>query len=391
MDESDLGEGALAQGAEPIRCEIVRRVASAGAVGVGVDAYMDLCLRGDGVGYYRRQTALGRGGDFVTAPEISQVFGELIGIWCVLAWRWMGEPDAIRLVEIGPGRGTMMRDILRALKVAPKLRQQLRVELLEVSEALEATQRAILANSDVAITWSTPPASRFEGATILVANELLDALAIHQAVWVEGAWHPRIVVAGADGRLGFGHAADAIAPPPLVGASANHSGREQPAEGTITEWRMLGASGAEPDSSLVGMLSQMAEGGPFAGLLVDYGYDGPAPLGDTLQAVRDHRHVDPLEDPGLADLSALVDFADLRRQLGQAGLSATASLTQGEFLTALGIGARAARLVAAASDAGAVNRIESGVHRLLAPNGMGTRFRAIAVHNGQTSPPPFPA
>ena len=163
---------------------------------------MQACLQDPEHGYYRRQPAIGRAGDFVTAPEISQVFGELVGLWCAVVWQQMGSPPAVRLIELGPGRGTLMRDALRAARLVPEFRAALHVELVESNAALEPVQRATLSGEGVPLRWSADilPGA---GPAIVIANEFIDTLPVAQWVFRDGAWRARCVGLDAAGDLAF--------------------------------------------------------------------------------------------------------------------------------------------------------------------------------------------
>ncbi len=327
---------------------------------------MQACLHDPEHGYYRNSPAIGGGGDFVTSPEISQVFGELIGLWCAVVWQGMGAPTRVRLVELGPGRGTLMRDALRAARVDPAFRAALNVRLVETNAALEAEQRAGLGGEGVPIAWSADLESEGEPApTIVVANEFLDTLPVAQWVFSEGRWHRRCVGLGGDGSFCF------------VAGEADASITQPAQTGDILESRA---------TALAGWADGLAAcGAPLAALLIDYGHPAPA-LGDTLQAVAAHGYGDPLRSAGEADLSAQVDFAGVADAMRAQRLACDGPVPQGQFLAALGIVERASRLMAANPEKAAT--IEAGVARLLAPGGMGTRFCALGVRSESVAPLP---
>lgn len=343
-----------------------RRIARQGPV--SVREYMALCLTDPTHGYYRRRNAIGSTGDFVTAPEVSQVFGELLGIWTATVWQQLGSPGRWRLVELGPGRGTLMRDLLRALKVLPECLPGLAVELIEISEPLMAEQRALLGSAaDVVWHSELAPAPL---PTIVIANEFLDALPVRQLVRAGGQWHERLV--GVDPGGGFRFVTGD--PRPLTRAPA------APAEGAIFETR-------DGFIGLIDVLAVQARTAPLACLFVDYGHIGPL-TGETLQAVRDQRYAPVLEAPGEADLSAHVDFGDLTAAARAHGLSAHGPITQAELLMGLGLTARIERLMTGASPA-VVNRLETAAARLVAPEAMGARYLATAITSPGLAPPPF--
>ena len=338
---------------------------------ITVHDYMQLCLSDPEHGYYRRKPAIGAEGDFITAPEISQCFGEIIGLWAVVAWQRMGRPKPFSLIELGPGRGTMMRDMLRAARAVPGFAEAVRVVLIETSEALAAVQRRTLAAVGIDVMWPTelPAAS---GPTILVANEYLDTLPAQQWQRSAGAWHWRTVDLDANGRLCF---SVTVSPGRPTGIVPLH-----PADGDIFE-----RTDAAPQiHCLIGGHFKHV---PAIMLMLDYGHAVPS-FGETLQAVRGHRHVHPLAYPGESDLTVQVDFGQFGRlasndhATGRPAPSPVACdgpITQAEFLGRLGIVERASRLMAA-NPAKAL-AIEAGVKRLLDPAGMGGRFKVIAVRS----------
>lgn len=354
--------------ATPLARQLAERIAQQGPLGVA--DYVEACLQDPERGYYRRQMAIGRSGDFITAPEISQVFGELIGLWCAVVWQSTGSPPALRLVELGPGRGTLMRDALRAARLVPAFRAALEVELVESNAALEQVQRATLASEEVPIRWSGQLAAG-TGPVILIANEFLDTLPLQQWVFRGGAWQERCVGLDAAGALAFVDQKAAVEP-----ALPSDIGKAR--EGDIYESR------APALATLAGTLSRL--GSPCAALFIDYGHTR-AGYGDTLQAIAAHRYADPLQAPGEADLTAQVDFAAFATAMRAAGLACDGPLPQGEFLGRLGIVERASRLMAANPDKAA--QIEASVARLMAPGGMGTRFQAIGIRSVDT--PALPA
>ena len=350
---------------------------------LSVDAYMQACIGDPEHGYWRRRDTIGAAGDFVTAPEISQIFGELIGLWCVVTWQQLGMPKPLRLIELGPGRGTLMRDALRAARKVPGFLEAATVHLVEISSVLREAQREMLAATQPSagmdprlrgddgghsVTWHDSVGDVPEGAAIIVANEFLDALPIRQLVHVDGAWHERVVALDAQTALAFAQGEKVNFP-----ADASL----QPKAGAIIELR-------EGEDLLLAELAARRD--PLVALFIDYG-PASATVGDTLQAVRRHGYVDPLAAPGTADLTAHVLFAGLAGKADAAGLAADGPMTQAEFLGRLGIAERATRLMAANPAKAA--QIEAGVQRLMAPTGMGQLFKVLAVRS-RTLPAPVP-
>src|SRR5262245_28627739 len=198
----------MADERSPLEAEIRRRIAQGGPMPVA--QYMELCLTHPEHGYYITRDPLGASGDFTTSPEISQMFGELIGIWAAAAWRTMGSPENVRLVELGPGRGTMMVDALRAAKVLPDFRSAVVAHLVEVSPVLETLQRLAFGAVDVPVHWHKSLAEVPEGPLIVLANEFFDALPVHQAVMCADGWHERVIKIDEDDKLHFSIARDPI-------------------------------------------------------------------------------------------------------------------------------------------------------------------------------------
>jgi SAM-dependent MidA family methyltransferase len=359
-----------AQPPTPLAEQLAARIEFEGPITIG--AFMQACLHDPVHGYYRKRAAIGRAGDFITAPEISQVFGELIGLWCAVVWRQMGEPRFLHLVELGPGRGTLMRDMLRAARTVPAFSDAVHVHLVETNASLEAEQRETLEEEDVPITWSGELDVEPTGVpAIVIGNEFLDTLPIAQWVHHAGQWCTRCVGLDAQGRLCFlnGPGDPELRPPQEIAATAR--------EGDVFETRK---------PALDFWAAKLAAlDAPLAALFVDYGHNTPV-FGDTLQAVRAHRYDSPLDMPGEADLTAQVDFAAVAAAMRRCGLACDGPAPQAEFLGVLGIAARGSRLMAA--NPAKAGEIEAGIARLMAPGGMGTRFKALGVRSTRLAPLP---
>ena len=332
---------------------------------VGVDDFM-ACALGDPVhGYYMKQDPFGAAGDFTTAPEISQMFGEMIGLCLADHWLRAGAPSPFILCECGPGRGTLMADLWRATKIVPGFHDAARVVMVETSPVLRARQEQTLAPLGVtpvhvAAFHDVPP-----GPVWLIANEFLDALPIRQFVKTPTGWHARLVGLDENGALGFGLAAEPYTPLAL----------DAP-DGTVLEVMVAGLA------FMKALAQRIAFEGGLA-LIIDYGHMRSG-FGDTLQALRHHAFVDPLTMPGDCDLTAHVDFAALARVAQSTGAAVHGPVTQGGFLRALGIDARAARLRATAADP---HGIDAALARLTdeGAHGMGHLFKVLAI--GQKGDP----
>ena len=336
-----------------------------------LDRFLALCMGDSEHGYYRRADAIGREGDFVTAPEISQIFGELIGLWAVVTWQQMGQPDPFNVVELGPGRGTLLADALRAAGLRPQFLHAARLHLVEINETLRERQRAALSSFDATPTWHAWLDDLPEGPSIIIANEFLDTLPCRQ--WVRAGpesptpWLERHVDVDASGRLTFVDLplSQESTPLPLVAA------------GQTTVFTTTDTTGLRQ------VLGNIAAKAPLVALFIDYGQDETSP-GDTLQAVRGHQFEHPLTAPGWADLSTTVDFAAAANSFRKAGLQVDGPRLQADFLGRLGIAERASRLMAA-NPIGAAT-LEAGVARLMSPAGMGGRFKVMAVRSPGLAP-----
>jgi SAM-dependent MidA family methyltransferase len=336
---------------------------------MSVADYMALTLGDPAHGYYATRDPFGAKGDFVTAPEVSQMFGEIVGAWLVHMWRSIGAPSPARLVELGPGRGTLMADTLRVAAKAPDFLGAIAVDLIETSPTLRTLQAKTLAHAKVEIAWPDTLSSVPAEPLLLVANEFFDALPIRQFVRTGSAWRERVVGLDDSGKLAFG-----------VGPGLLDDGPDAP-EGAIFERR----PSADAIAAEIG--SRIVEDNGVA-LILDYGHAATA-VGDTLQAVRGHRFADALAAPGEADLTAHVDFAALARAARAEGAAAHGPMPQGEFLMALGLAERAERLGAKADAAGRES-LAAAVDRLAGADAMGTLFKALALTRPGVAPPPFP-
>jgi SAM-dependent MidA family methyltransferase len=347
----------------PLEAEIRRMIAVDGPISVAT--FMALCLGHPAHGYYTTRDPFGRAGDFITAPEISQMFGELIGLWAAAVWQTMGTPARLALVELGPGRGTLMADALRAVRVVPAFAAALDVHLVETSPVLQRRQQETLGGIDIPLAWHRDLADIPDFPLIIIANEFFDALPVHQAVKTPSGWHERMVGIGPDGRLAFALHPD---PMPGFGALMPDAVAREPA-GAVYEWR--------PADVATDIARRVVNRGGAA-LAVDYGHVESA-AGETLQAVGRHGFADPLASPGEVDLTAHVDFAALARTAQAAGAQVHGPLSQGEFLRRLGIEARAAALRAKATAAQGAE-IDVALARLTGAGreAMGKLFKAIA-------------
>jgi SAM-dependent MidA family methyltransferase len=341
-----------------------------------VSRYMALCLAHPEYGYYTTRDPFGQSGDFTTAPEISQMFGELIGVWCAEVWRLMGSPARLVLAEAGPGRGTLMKDALRAGKVMPGFLDAVELHLVETSPVLQEMQREMLKGTLSAIAWHGETRTLPDDAPMIaIGNEFVDALPARQFQKKSGRWHERKIGLGADGGFAFG-----LDPAPLLEFEGELAERLTPApDGAIFERREL--------SPVAEMLTCIAAHGGAA-LFIDYGH-AQSGFGDTLQAVQGHDYAEPLESPGEVDLTSQVDFEALAT-LASDTVRAFGPVPQGNFLRKLGIEARSEILQRNAKPE-MKDEIGIALTRLIGPTpGMGELFKALAfAHRSLAELPGF--
>ncbi|MFQ5348502.1 MAG: class I SAM-dependent methyltransferase [Rhodothalassiaceae bacterium] len=340
----------------PLESHLRRLIATEGPI--PLSRYMAEVLQHPVHGYYRKGDPLGTRGDFVTAPEISQMFGELIGLWLADRWDAMGRPAPVHLVELGPGRGSLMADARRAMAVVPGLKQALRLHLVESNASLRALQARQLDAH-----WHDRVETLPDGPLLLVANEFFDALPIRQFARQDGEWHERLVTV-ADGRLTF-----------TTGAAGPDVALIAPALGAVADGAIVEVC-PEGVALMTDIARRVATHGGAA-LVIDYGYTRHAP-GDSLQAVRRHQPVDVFHRPGECDLTAHVNFAALAAAAHAAGAATAGPVTQGDFLAALGIRVRAAMLARRANPRQRRD-IDAALRRLVAPDMMGHLFKVLAV------------
>ncbi|WP_299778016.1 SAM-dependent methyltransferase [uncultured Roseobacter sp.] len=346
-----------------LRDLIRARVAQNGPISLA--DYMAECLLHPAHGYYTTRVPFGKAGDFITAPEISQMFGELVGLCLAQAWMDQGAPKPFALAELGPGRGTLMADVLRATRSVPGFHDVATVTLVEASSQLAQQQREVLAGFDITHVASADEIA--EQPLFLIANEFFDALPIRQFIRAGQQWREtQIGLSGEDLVLGQG---------PALPQPALKERLPDTKDGDVVEY----APTAAPIMDAIG--GRIARHGG-AGLIIDYG-DWRS-LGDTFQALKDHQPVDPLADPGAADLTAHVDF----EALATAALCEITRLTpQGVFLERLGITQRAQSL--ATGLRGSALEAHIAAHRRLThPDEMGNLFKVMGLFPAGCSPPP---
>lgn len=355
-----------------LKSRLRRLIEAAGPISVA--DYMSACLFDPIDGYYTTREPFGIKGDFTTAPEISQMFGELIAVWAYSAWVASGRPMPMTLAEIGPGRGTLMADMLRTLDhLDPGFITRARIAMVEASPRLAEIQKTKFTKGRAQPTWFSELSELPRLPLIIIGNELFDALPTRQFVKTTHGWRERMIALDERDELAFvaGSAGidTALLPPDAA----------QAGEGALFEI-------APAREALMDVIAQRIAVDGGAALFIDYGHLVPG-LGDTLQAMRRHSYDDVFAHPGEADLTSHVDFAALARVAASHGLEVKMT-TQGEFLLGLGLIERAVALGANASDA-IRKRLHSEVERLAGANAMGNLFKVICISRPGIMLPPF--
>ena len=355
--------------------EIIKKEIS-GAGPITVSRYMELALAHPQFGYYMKQDPFGQDGDFITAPEISQMFGELIGIWAAVVWQGMGSPKKINLVELGPGRGTLMADCTRAAAALEEFEEAVRIYLVETSPALREIQKKTLLSPDMRMpAWRDNFDDVDEGPLIIIANEFFDALPIDQYEKSDSAWHARTIDWDSN-----------------AGAFKYTLGKKLDDESPIPSDLRIAPPGAIFEHCPVGekiMRSIATRIKKFGGaaLIIDYGHIERG-IGDTLQALKNHSYFDPLLSPGEADITAHVDFSLLAHVAEDVGVNIFGPVPQGAFLSRLGLRQRADSLMLGAAKE-QIEEIEGAHARLVGAEQMGTLFKVIAISSADLGVPPW--
>lgn len=351
-----------------LKAELIRLIRDEGPL--PVSRFMALALGHPRHGYYMTRDPFGQEGDFTTAPEISQMFGELLGLWTAHLWQAMGAPARFRLIELGPGRGTLMADVLRATRIVPGFHAALSVHLVETSPVLRAKQAETLRGAGP--DWHDTVGAALEGPVIVLANEFLDALPLDQFVMTAEGWHERLVGLNDDGGLAFG-----------LALAGEESLKIAAPAGTVFEQPYVALD-------VVAEIARHVAGHGGGALFIDYGSIRSG-FGDTLQAMKRHGFVDPLAEPGEADLTVHVDFERMGQAASKAGAALHGPATQRDFLLALGLAQRA-QILSQKADAAQRRAISEAFDRLTQPGetGMGDLFKVLAFsHPGLPLLPGF--
>ena len=365
----------MTEQAPPLLAKIKRLVDRTGPLSLA--DYMHVCMADPEYGYYKTRNVIGRKGDFITAPEISQMFGELIGVWVLAVWKELGEPDPFCLAELGPGKGTLMQDLLRVVRRDNKFMAAVQIAMVETSPHLQEDQRKSLPKDVVAsgkITWQFDIGQLPQIPTIFIANEFFDVIPFRQYVKRGSTWHEIAIGLTDSGAL------QKIALANCLEEGQLPSGADLEPEGSIFEISLAREAIAQTLAERVRTL----EG---AALLIDYGHLISG-FGDTFQAMAAHAFANPLENPGECDLTSHVDFQALEMVVRASGIETLSMTTQGDFLLQLGLLERAG-ILGGDKDIKTRNRITGEVERLASTDQMGSLFKVMAFASKAVALPGF--
>ncbi len=334
--------------------EVIKYIDASGPI--SVSKFMEFALSHPVYGYYQKKDPFGKEGDFVTAPEISQMFGEMLGVWCVSVWLQMNSPQQINIIEIGPGRGTLMHDLLRSTAHVPGFSKALSVIMIETSPILTKMQTNKLKDSHPNISWQTKFDDIPTSPSIIIANELFDALPIDQFVKKDGKWCERKIT----------HKNNELV---VILEKSDFKFASEYQEGTIKEI-------SHSSFSLINKIANQIRFYNGAALIIDYGYEEPA-YGDTLQAVRNHKYQEVLANIGDSDITSHVNFTALKHSV--MGVNISGPIGQGSFLNNLGINLRAQILKQKNPEQ--IKEVDLALARLTTKDQMGELFRCLCLSN----------
>ena len=339
-----------------------------------IEQYMSEALSDPEYGYYRVNHPIGKKGDFITSPEISQLFGEMIGLWCAVSWQQMGSPSDINLIELGPGRGTMIFDVLRTIDIVPEFKKAAKIHLVESNRELQKLQQKSMGLGSKNCIWHETFDSVPEAPFLVLANEFLDALPIRQFLFTKSGWCERQVDFDKEENAFTWTLGEPQTSNPYLLEFADRKW----SDGIIYEFSQLARELTEKIST--GIIKNKGRA-----LLIDYGYNQNQG-GDTFQAIHNHKYVNPLVNAGDADLSAHVDFGAVKLIAEKFGVKVNGPITQRDFLIQLGVEVRAKKLMDKSSTEQAIN-IKTGLDRLISRARMGELFKVICLSNFDTPPP----
>jgi SAM-dependent MidA family methyltransferase len=364
-----------------LKQKILAQIDATGPMPVG--QYMHLCHAHPQFGYYATGNPVGREGDFITAPEISQMFGEMIAIWAISAWQAIGSPNRIQIAELGPGRATLMRDFIRTAAAHQEFFQAMQIKMVETSPSLKKQQRELLGDSDVScpIDWLDTLDQLDALPTLFIANEFLDAIPFRQFVKTQNGWLEVCVGRDeTDEPNGKGEELAFVIGPTGIDESTLPQGHKNEPEGAVFEY-------APAREAFVALIAEHLSANDGAALLIDYGH-AKSGFGDTFQAVKSHKSVSPLQDPGNCDLTSHVDFQAIGETALDNGVHVTGLLSQADFLIKLGLLERAGSL-GGNKGPELQKQIEKDVERLVSPEQMGDLFKVLCLAKHQYNFPPF--
>lgn len=359
----------------PLEERLIDLIAKRGPI--SISDYMSDALAHPHEGYYMTSSPIGEEGDFTTAPEISQVFGELIGLWLVQSWLDMGSPKAFNLVELGPGRGVLMADILRAARLRPEFVKAAQIYLVETSGRLRhEQQKRLRIHKEAKIMWADRFSDIAPAPTLIIANEFFDCLPINQFEYLKTGWHERLVGLNPEqDKLVLTHSAAPISGEKLSHPLVNSDNADL---GDIIEI-------SENSLKMTSQVAKFLVEHKGRALILDYGHFSSA-FGDTFQAIRGHKFWPPLEAPGSADLTAHVDFQRLSETALHEGATVYGAISQGRFLDKLGLSYRVEALCRDKTQE-QQNEIRRGAARIASPSQMGELFKALCIASPDIAPP----
>ncbi|MEM7216418.1 MAG: SAM-dependent methyltransferase [Pseudomonadota bacterium] len=355
--------------AESLLNRIIRHIEMSGPLPLA--EYMHWCMSDRQSGYYQTGKPIGQKGDFVTAPEVSQMFGELIGIWALNAWHELGCPKPFNLVELGPGNGTLMKDMLRATSISEAFANAVNVQMIEISGTLANIQSQVLGNA-AKVEWHTEIDKVPDQPSIIIANEFLDVLPFRQYVKSGGKWHENCVGFDDTRNLSWVLGAGVLDTQDLPQEHINEP------DGAVFEV-------SNTRETFVTNIAKIIRKNTGVALFIDYGHMKSG-FGDTFQAIREHSFADPLSEPGKCDLTSHVDFDALKRAVTGKELEVYPVMTQGEFLLSMGLLQRAGEL-GKGKDAATQERLKLEAERLALPDKMGNLFKVFAFSTIPDLPP----
>ncbi|MGY8985602.1 MAG: class I SAM-dependent methyltransferase [Sphingomonadales bacterium] len=335
--------------------------------------YMAECLANPKYGYYMTRDPFGKAGDFITSPEVTQMFGEMVGLWIVDCWQKMSYPPYFNLVELGPGRGTLMTDILSIMNSHPDTKEAVQIHLVEISPTLKEIQRKNLEKMNVTATWYDRFMDVPEGPTVIIANEFFDTLPHHQFIKMTDGWAEHSIAVDNNKLKSI------MGPPTPAFSLLNKKIVTNAKEGDILEV-------CPPALYMMGDVANRLKSFGGAALIIDYGYTKPG-AGDTIQAIKGHNYQSVLENPGETDITAHINFMALQEALAESEIDLHGPVTQCDFLKNLGIDYRAEQIIKA-NGPDVTSKVQRSLKKLIDKKEMGELFKVLGVSYGLYGEPP---